>query len=156
MEQIFVGISYAKENPYKLQWLSFLIIRKRLTVRGNLRKSQYIIIKWQNYPKAHWECSNKVGFFPMQVTFSILLDKYPVFWLSGRFSLCLWVLSEQGKMPGRVLPLKPPQLNSAESIRQSPELLLSALWSSQCPKVSGSLLTPGGMLATTTTPCACF
>lgn len=40
--------------------------------------------------------------------FSIPLDKYPVLWLSGGFSLCLWVLLEQGKVPGSMSPLEPP------------------------------------------------
>lgn len=59
------------------------------------------------------------------------------------FILCLWVLLEQGKVAGKVLPLEPSELNPAESTRQRPELLLSALWSWQCPKARGHLLTPG-------------
>lgn len=51
--------------------------------------------------------------------------------MSGRFNLCLGVLFAQGRGVGRLLPLEPSQLNSAESIRQSPELMPSAAWSLQ-------------------------
>lgn len=44
-----------------------------------------------------------------------------------------------------VIPLKSSQLNSAESIRQSPELMLSAAWSLQQTKINSHLLIPGEM-----------